>query len=146
MAKYTKFLVIFSVVLSFFSLYSIKNGGREFYPFYSWKLFTSPSGSNEFEKEYRLYGVKSHDTIRISNNVVHELYDENEKFAIINSFGNQIAQNKDVEKNKKRLLHFGQMLDSSFQEYLLVEETYKAKDLDKRDFCFVQKKIITSLR
>lgn len=146
MAKYTKGLFFLSLILSFFTLYSIKNGGREFYPFYSWKLFTSPSGSNAYEKEYRIYGVKDNDTIRLNNSIANNLYDENEKFAIIQSFGSLVVQHKNFEENKKKLFRLGKILDPSCQDYLLVEEYYKPRDLDKKDFSLSQRKVITSLR
>ena len=97
MAKYTKYLFYISISLSFFSFIIIKRGYQELYPFFSWKLFSSPSGNTSETTEYRLYGVKKKDTVRISNNY-SDVYDENEKAGLINYYSSLIENGKEIKK------------------------------------------------
>lgn len=141
MAKNTKYLFFLSVILTFYSLIHIKIGGREFYPFYSWKLFSFPSGNKNIESEYRLYGIRNNDTIRI-NNTKSELFDENEKFNLINYYGNLIDKKIEVNKNKKELLIFANFIEPQHKKFLLVKELYHPRDLFLKPQKIFQKKII----
>lgn len=141
MQRYTKYLFFIGVVLSLYSLIVIQKGGREFYPFYSWKLFSIPSGSDEYESEYRLYGVKGEDTIRI-NNDEDALFGKNEKFKIISFYARNISD----RESQKELKNFGKLIAPDFKTFLLIEEKYKPKDLCDRNYHHIEKKIIKVLK
>ena len=144
MAKFTKYLFIISISLSLVSFLLIKNGYKELYPFYSWKLFSVPSGNTSELQEFRLYGVKGN-VVEKLNNTDSQLFDGNEKFSIINDYGNAILEKKEVPENKTKLLKFAQLIEPKFDSYYLVQETYKPEDLGKKSFK-IDKKTIAILR
>ena len=110
------------------------------YPFFSWKLFSSPSGNASEDAEYRLYGVKNYDTIRI-NNSFSTVYDENEKAGLINYYSSLIENNQDIYKNEKTLLKFAKIIEPNYQTYIVVKEEYHPKDLYTKNFKIYKKTI-----
>ena len=127
MAKYTKHLLFISLSLSFFSIILIKKGFPEFYPFYSWKLFSLPSGNTSEVLEFRLYGVNGKRVKRIVNKE-SPLFDGNEKFSIINDYSSEIKESNNSE-SKIKLLKFAKFIAPDFQYYLVVEERYMPQNL-----------------
>lgn len=119
-------------------------GGNEIYPFYSWKLFSVPFGNKLESTEFRLYGVKNNVVKRI-NNTEGNLFDGNTKFILINSYGEAIFKNENVEENKRKLLEFAKTVEPTFEYYYLIEETFNPQDLGNKDLS-ITNKIIATLR
>lgn len=121
----------------------MEKGFKEMYPFFSWKLFSVPSGGEAYEEQYKLYGVKDNDTIRIINTST-ERYDANDKAVIVGAYGKRIDENKDKEANRKKLLIFAKDSEPSYQEYFLYKETYHPKEIGEAKMN-IAKKLITKL-
>lgn len=143
MKKYTQHLFIFSFVMSIISLIIIEKGYKEMYPFYSWKLFTVPSGGEASEDQYKLYGVTDHDTIRIINTPADH-YDPNDKAVIVGTYGKRIDENDDREANKAKLLVFAKDTEPIYKSYLLYKETYDPKEIGESKMK-INKKLIIKL-
>ena len=143
MQKYTKHLFFISLFLSLLSLYIIGKGGKEIYPFYSWKLFTSPSGSEKFEEQYRLYRVEGNDTIRVLYQAT-EMYDENNLALIIGFYGKKIEKNENREGNIKKMKIFMRSYRRGYNNLLLYKESFNPWDLGKPTFK-INKTLITKL-
>ncbi|SIQ29274.1 hypothetical protein SAMN05880574_109107 [Chryseobacterium sp. RU37D] len=133
MQKYTKYLFFISIFLSFVSLYIIEKGGKEIYPFFSWKLFTSPSGSEKFEEQYRLYKVKGNDTIRVLYKAT-DLYDENNLALITGFYGKKIEKNEDRERNIRKMKIFIKSYQQENINFLLFKENFNPWELGKPTF------------
>jgi hypothetical protein len=143
MQKYTKYLFFISLFLSLLSLYIIGKGGKEIYPFYSWKLFTSPSGSEKFEEQYRLYKVEGNDTIRVLYHAT-EMYDENNLALITGFYGKKIEKNENREGNIKKMKIFMRSYRRGYNNLLLYKESFNPWDLGKPTFK-INKTLITKL-
>lgn len=143
MQKYTKYLFFLSLLLAFGSLYLMEKGGKEIYPFFSWKLFTSPSGSEKFEEQYRLYKVEGQDTIRVLYQAT-DLYDENNQALITGFYGKKIEKNEDREKNIQKMKIFIKSYKSDDVNFLLFKESFNPWDLGKPSFK-IKKTLITKL-
>ncbi|MDR6406025.1 MULTISPECIES: hypothetical protein [Chryseobacterium] len=143
MQKYTKYLFFISLFLSLLSLYIIGKGGKEIYPFYSWKLFTSPSGSEKFEEQYRLYRVEGNDTIRVLYQAT-EIYDENNLALITGFYGKKIEKNENREESIKKMKIFMKSYRPEYNNLLLYKESFNPWDLGKPSFK-INKILITKL-
>lgn len=143
MQKYTKYLFFISLFLSLLSLYIIGKGGKEIYPFYSWKLFTSPSGSEKFEEQYRLYRVEGNDTIRVLYQAT-EIYDENNLALITGFYGKKIEKNENREESIKKMKIFMKSYRPEYNNLLLYKECFNPWDLGKPSFK-INKILITKL-
>ncbi|ALR29321.1 hypothetical protein ATE47_18800 (plasmid) [Chryseobacterium sp. IHB B 17019] len=143
MQKYTKYLFFISLFLSLLSLYIIGKGGKEIYPFYSWKLFTSPSGSEKFEEQYRLYRVEGNDTIRVLYQAT-EIYDENNLALITGFYGKKIEKNENREESIKKMKIFMKSYRPEYNNLLLYKESFNPWDLGKASFK-INKILITKL-
>lgn len=142
MHRYTKILFYSSIILSLLSFFFIKKGLGEFYPFYSWKLFTKPSGSEAEEFEYRIYAIKNKDTIRLENTKSY-YFDENDKSKIINSYGDLIFYGKDVLVNKNKLLKFSKFIEPSYNRFILVKEYYRPIELGASNSAIIKKEKVS---
>jgi len=143
MQKYTKYLFFISLFLSLLSLYIIGKGGKEIYPFYSWKLFTSPSGSEKFEEQYRLYKVEGNDTIRVLYQAT-KMYDENNLALITGFYGKKIEKNENREESVKKMKIFMRSYRPGYNNLLLYKESFNPWDLGKPTFK-INKTLITKL-
>ena len=143
MQKYTKHLFFISLFLSLLSLYIIGKGGKEIYPFYSWKLFTSPSGSEKFEEQYRLYRVEGNDTTRVLYQATG-MYDENNLALITGFYGKKIEKNENREGNIKKMKIFMRSYRRGYNNLLLYKESFNPWDLGKSTFK-INKTLITKL-
>ena len=144
MKKYTYYLFAFSLLFSFLSIFTIKMGYNEIYPFYTWRLFTKPSGTSTTDVQYRLYGISKEDTIRIRNNE-SLLFDGNEKASMINNLAAEIDNDKINVDSKAKLYRFAKEIEPSFQSFLLVKESFNAQNIDQKDFK-IHTEIITILK
>ena len=143
MQKYTRHLFFISLFLSLVSLYVIGKGGKEIYPFFSWKLFTSPSGSEKFEEQYRLYKVEGSDTIRVLYKAT-DLYDENNQALITGFYGKKIEKNEDRERNIQKMKIFIKSYQTEDNNFLLFKESFNPWDLGKSAFR-IKKTLIAKL-
>lgn len=143
MKKYTYHLFVIAFALSMLSFFTIKAGYGEIYPFFTWRLFTKPSGTSTEDFQYKLYGLVNRDTIRLKN-TDSKLYDGNEKASLINNLGCEVDQNKNSVA-KQKLYRFARVIAPSFQEFLLVKETFNVQTVDEQNFK-IHKKIITKLK
>ncbi|WHF51658.1 hypothetical protein QGN23_14730 [Chryseobacterium gotjawalense] len=144
MKKYTYYLFALSLVFSFLSFFTIKAGYGEIYPFYTWRLFTKPSGSSTTDFQYKLYGISKKDTVRLTN-TDSALFDGNEKASIINNIGSEIDKNKTDHRSKGKLYRFAKVIEPGYQSYLLIKESFNAQKIDKKDFK-INREIITELK
>ncbi|SEW48305.1 hypothetical protein SAMN05421841_3785 [Chryseobacterium wanjuense] len=143
MQKYTKYLFFISFFLSLLSLYVIERGGKEIYPFFSWKLFTSPSGSEKFEEQYRLYRVDGNDTIRILYKPT-AIYDENNLALIVGFYGKKIEKNENREGSVEKMKIFMKSYQPEYKNLLLYKESFNPWDLGTSVFK-IKKTLITRL-
>ncbi|UQB68489.1 hypothetical protein [Epilithonimonas zeae] len=143
MQKYTKYLFFASLFLSLTSLYIIEKGGKEIYPFYSWKLFTSPSGNEKNEEQYRLYNVEKNDTIRV---LYHStaIYDENNLSLITGFYGKKIEKRENLKENIQKMKIFMKSYNPEYKNLILYKENFNPQDLGKPSFK-INKKLITKL-
>ncbi|MGA9211812.1 hypothetical protein [Kaistella sp.] len=133
MKKYTYYLFAFSLVFSFLSFCTNKGGYGEVFPFYTWRLFTKPSGTSTTDFRYKLYGVSEQDTVRLTN-TESPLFDGNQKESMINNLGSKIDQNRNDADSKVKLYHFAKVIEPNYQKYLLVKESFNAQKIDEKDF------------
>lgn len=143
MQKYTKYFFFISLFLSFVSLYIMGKGGKEIYPFFSWKLFTSPSGNDKLEEQYRLYRVNGNDTIRLSYKAT-KLYDENNLGLITGFYGRKIENNVDRNDNIRKMKIFVKSYLSDDHNLFLYKESFNPWDFEKPSFK-IKKTLITKL-
>jgi hypothetical protein len=143
MQKYTKYLFFISLFLSFISLYIMGKGGKEIYPFFSWKLFTSPSGNDKLEEQYRLYRISGNDTIRISYKAT-KLYDENNLGLITGFYGRKIENNVDRSDNIRKMKIFIKSYLPEDNNLFLYKESFNPWDFEKSSFK-IKKTLITKL-
>lgn len=143
MQKYTKHLFIFSFLLSLASLYIIEKGGKEIYPFFSWKLFTSPSGNENQEQQYKIYAVVANDTLRLSCKS-NGIYDENNVGLIVGFYGKRIEKNFQKRDDVRKIRIFIKSWHPEYHHLLLYKEIYNPRDLGKSSFT-VTKKLISRL-
>jgi hypothetical protein len=122
----TKALVIFSILGSFASYYTIEKGWGEVYPFFTFKLFSQPLGNKHTYTEYRIYSKSSLDEkfkrnkIKGTETFTYEEY--------IYTFNHLIKQTlndpQNKIKHKKNLLSFIKHVVPGQKEYKVVSETY----------------------
>jgi hypothetical protein len=143
MQKYTKYLFIISLLLSFASLYIIEKGGKEIYPFFSWKLFTSPSGSENFEEQYRIYRISGNDTIRVPY-TSSKIYDENNLALIVGFYGKKIEKNEEKENSIRKMKIFMKSWHPDYDNLVLYKESFKPWDFGKPSFA-IKKTLISKL-
>jgi len=143
MQKYTKSLFFISLFLSLVSLYIMERGGKEIYPFFSWKLFTSPSGSDKFEEQYRLYRVTGNDTLRVLYQAT-DIYDENNLALITGFYGKKIDKNEDRENSIRKMKIFMKSYRPEYKNLILYKENFNPWDLGKTSFK-IEKTLITKL-
>lgn len=143
MQKYTRYLFFISLLLSLASLYLIEKGGKEIYPFFSWKLFTSPSGSENLQESYRIYRVTGRDTLRVPYEAT-EIYDENNQALIVGFYGKKIENNEQRAGNIRKIRIFMKSCRPEYDRLLLYKETYHPQDLGRPSFT-VKKTLISTL-
>lgn len=143
MQKYTRYLFIISLFLSLTSLYVIEKGGKEIYPFFSWKLFTSPSGNEKSEDQYRLYYIEKNDTLRI---IYHPtaIYDENNLGLITSFYGKKIENRENLKVNIQKMKVFMKSYNPEYRNLILYKENFNPQDLGKPTFK-IKKTLITKL-
>jgi hypothetical protein len=144
MQKYTRYLFFISLFLSLMSLYIIEKGGKEIYPFYSWKLFTNPSGSAKFEEQYRLYRIEGNDTIRVLYQAT-DMYDENNLALITGFYGKKIEKNENRESNIKKMKVFMKSYRPQYNDLYLYKESFNPWELGKPTFK-IHKTFITKIQ
>ena len=143
MQKYTKSLFFISLFLSLVSLYIMEQGGKEIYPFFSWKLFTSPSGSEKSEEQYRLYRVTGNDTVRVLYQAT-DIYDENNLALVTGFYGKKIDKNEDRENSIRKMKIFMKSYRPEYNNLILYKESFNPWDLGKTSFK-IEKTLITKL-
>jgi hypothetical protein len=121
----------------------IERGGKEIYPFFSWKLFTSPSGSEKFEEQYRLYRVDGNDTIRIFYKPT-AIYDENNLSLIVGFYGKKIEKNENRKGSVEKMKIFMKSYQPEYKNLLLYKESFNPWDLGTPVFK-IKKTLITRL-
>lgn len=129
--------------MSLISLFIMEKGYKEMYPFYSWKLFTVPSGGEASEDLYKLYGIRDQDTIRITNTPAYS-YEANDKAVIVGTYGKKIEENDDSEGSRIKLLAFAKDTEPKYEGYLLYKETYNPKEIGGKKMN-ISKKLIMKL-
>lgn len=144
MTKKTLILFTIGFILSLSSLYTVKKGWGEIYPFFSWRLFTKPSGFSKSDFQYRLYGIRDMDTLRLPN-TASPLFDVNERASLINYFGDAISNKIEKDNYCRKLLHLANIVEPKFENYLLIKETFNAQEIDEKSFK-IHKKVITELK
>ena len=141
----TQILFFISILLSVLSYVNTKKGGTEVYPFFYWKLYTQPLGSNLIHKDYRIYGVnKFNDTVRIPN-IGYKYFNQDDYYYFVTIEANKVINHQiDINKHKKRLFEFGKSIAPGFNEYLIIQEKYKVFEISKNSNQFEKHLISTS--
>jgi hypothetical protein len=121
----------------------IDKGGKEIYPFFSWKLFTSPSGSDKFEEQYRLYRVTGNDTVRVLYQAT-DIYDENNLALVTGFYGKKIDKKEDTENSIRKMKIFMKSYRPEYKNLILYKESFNPRDLGKTSFK-IKKTLITKL-
>ncbi|GAA4159039.1 hypothetical protein GCM10022217_21130 [Chryseobacterium ginsenosidimutans] len=124
-------------------MYVIDKGGKEIYPFFSWKLFTSPSGSDKFEEQYRLYRIAGNDTVRVLYQAT-DIYDENNLALVTGFYGKKIDKNEDRENSVRKMKIFMKSYRPEYKNLILYKESFNPRDLGKASFK-IKKTLITKL-
>ncbi|WP_131329491.1 hypothetical protein [Chryseobacterium piperi] len=130
-------------MMSLISLAIMEKGYKEMYPFYSWKLFAVPSGGEGSEEQYRLYGIRDRDTVRITNTPAYS-YEANDKAVIVGTYGKKIEENDNREGSRVKLLAFAKDTEPKYEGYLLYKETYNPKEIGETKMN-INKKLIIKL-
>lgn len=127
--------------MSVLSILKMSNGGAEIYPFFTWKLFTRPSGGSGQETFYKIYAVKNGDTIRIANKD-SKLFDGNDQFSVLKKAGKELEENKNIELNKRKLLTLMELTNPNYDHYYLFQESFDPTKLGTKDFKYSKKLLI----
>ncbi|WP_294292857.1 hypothetical protein [uncultured Chryseobacterium sp.] len=143
MQQYTRYLYWTSLFLALTSLYLIEKGGKEIYPFFSWKLFTSPSGSENTEEYYRIYRVAGRDTLRVTYQPT-KIYDENNLALIVSFYGKKIEHHEYKADNIRKMRSFMRSYRPEYSHLLLYKESFHPQDLGKPSFK-IKKTLISAL-
>ncbi len=143
MQQYTRYLYWLSLLLALTSLYLIEKGGKEIYPFFSWKLFTSPSGSENTEEYYRIYRIVGRDTLRVAFQPT-KIYNENNLALIVGFYGRKIEHNEQKADNIRKIRIFMKSYRPAYDQLLLYKESFHPWDLGKPSFT-VKKTLISTL-
>jgi len=133
MQKYTKLLFFVSILLALSSMVLIERGGYEIYPFFSWKLFTNPSGNSKVTEQYRMYRIQKNDTMRLSHRAT-PLYDENELAKITDFYGAKIEHGDHAEANKAKFRLFLQSTGLSGDGLVLYRESFDTRLLGRPSY------------
>ncbi len=143
MQQYTRYLYWISLLLALTSLYLMEKGGKEIYPFFSWKLFTSPSGSENTEEYYRIYRVEGKDTLRVAYQPT-KIYDENNLALIVSFYGKKIERNEQKADHIRKMRIFMKSYRPDYSHLLLYKESFHPWDLGKPSFR-IKKTLISTL-
>jgi hypothetical protein len=124
--KYTKFLFFISISFSIISYSLSLKGIPEIYPFFYWKLYSQPLGSNEVFNDYRLYGItKDNDTLRIPN-IGYPHFNKDDYYYFITNEASKIKSNSfELNYHKSRIQVFGEFIAPNFENYILAQEQFK---------------------
>ena len=141
MPKYTRYLFWFSLLTSLTSLVLMEKGGKEIYPFYSWKLFTVPSGGEPTADQYRIYGIKGSDTIRIPLVDTNIGYTRLESTSPMLFYGNKIDKKEDVQTSIEKLKTFSVAAYPQYTRFAIYKETYTTQNIGTQDFRMTKKLI-----
>ena len=121
---YTKVIVIISILLSFISIISVKIA----YPFFSWKLYTQPLGTQGRFEEYRIYSKMKMDSVFNRNNIREiPTFTTDEYVYTLNYFVNKTLSYP--SEYKARLLVVCKHFVPNSDEYKIVLESYNPSDL-----------------
>ena len=116
----TKVLVIFSLVASVGSLYTLKKNWGEPYPFFHWKLFSQPTGWDLQVHEYRIYGLTTTgEHIRIKNEQRKTFSSDD-----LNYMVSYLMQLSDVKERNEKLRILCRYIAPEFKSYEVMEEIY----------------------
>jgi hypothetical protein len=127
--KYLKVLFLISILFSILSFFSKTSGGKELYPFFYWKLYTQPLGSNGIFDDYRIYGItEEKDTIRIPN-IGYDFFNQDDYYYYLLGEAQKISNQKNIELIQTRLHSFGKNIAPQYEYYILVKEEFNPIEL-----------------
>jgi len=143
--RYTKILVIISIICSFISFITISIGGAEIYPFSCFKLYTQPCGSKNSNTEYRIYSrAKLKEPFHRNPNHLTEIFDsDGYSYTFSYLIRKTLEDSLNHEGHKKKLLVFAKYVVPDQTEYKIVAETYHPLDLMKNPIPYDTATIIT---
>lgn len=146
MLKWTKYLVIGSIVLSILSFINLRVlGGKEIYPFFYWKLYSQPNGAKFPVSTYRIYAVSGLDTIRIENKG-YETFNKDDYIYFLSREITRIQNGEiDLRTAKQRILSFSKSIAPNYNRFLVIEEVYYPFEIIKDSLAF-QKKVVFEIR
>ena len=140
----TKILFWISIIFSTLSFLLSINNKKEIYPFFYWKLYTQPLGSNLSVNDYRLYGIINNDTVRITNTGYPNLNQDDYYYFLSNEASKIKNKQKDSTYYKIRLQDFGKFIAPKYDSYLLVEENFNPIDFYKNNSSYYKKIIFST--
>lgn len=125
---YTQLIIFLSMPLGLMSIVTSKVNLGNIYPFFSWKLYSQPLGTNGRFAEYRIYSKNNNETT-YHRNPIKELstFTTDEYVYTLNYFVAKTIE--DPTKYKSRLLAACKHLVPHADDYKIVSETYKPADL-----------------
>jgi hypothetical protein len=129
--RLTKTLVVVSIIGSIFSVYTSEKGLGEIYPFFFWKLYSQPLGTQRTCTEYRIYS-RDKDGSAFKRNPIHAT----KTFTLdeyLYSFNYLVTHSLEDSLNagdyRKKLLIFSRHVVPGKKDYKIVSETYRPADL-----------------
>ncbi|MEY5047136.1 MAG: hypothetical protein RLZZ175_495 [Bacteroidota bacterium] len=123
-----KLVVILSVIIGCINLF-IGNGMKELYPFFHWKLYTSPVGASNYHFNYRVYySIDGKVFNRISNDKVERSMLRDDKIFYLNYIAKDTLRPIERIKNFKAYCNY---LYPQHKYFQLVKESYKISELIK---------------
>jgi hypothetical protein len=120
-----------SVFGSMLSVYTSQRGLGEIYPFFFWKLYSQPLGTQRTYTEYRIYS-RDNDTCTFKRNPIHatHTFTLDEYLYSFNYLVTQsLADSLSLADYRKKLLIFSRHVVPGKKDYKIVSETYRPADL-----------------
>ena len=129
----TIILAACAVILSIASVFTLKMGKGELYPFFDYKLYSHPDGLNKKTIAWHLYIKKSTDTsFQRIGNIENKSFDDDDFYYAVRSILNDSLSNKIDKKRRARAL--GKFLFPGDNEYEIVAETYDLDEYCKENY------------
>lgn len=139
-----KLIFFISIALSICSFLLSLRKKKEIYPFFYWKLYTQPLGNIPIYKDYRLYGIKNADTIRISNKGYRYLNQDDYYYFLSNEVNKLTTKNLPITYHKQRINDLGKLIAPQFDHFILMEESFSPSEIIRNHNNFSKKIILIS--
>lgn len=141
MYKKVRFVVITSVIIGCLNLF-VGNGMKELYPFFHWKLYTSPVGVSDYHFNYRVYySVDGKEFKRLSNDKTEKSMLKDDKIFYLNYIAHDTLNPLNRKVNFESYCRY---LYPEYKYFQLVKESYRISELIKSNKNY-DKKVLLSI-